>query len=97
MLSCSKFLVVLVTLMAAAPALADLQPPPTRTLIPACNVFEEKSDGTWSPNRPVTLNGPNGQISMLPGTSFRRGTLFLGLLDLGAQLDRQCGKGEVQS
>jgi|ERR1700739_324954 hypothetical protein len=97
MLTCSKLLVALVTLVAAVPALADLQPPPTRIQIPACNVFEEKHDGTWSPNRPVTMNGPNGQISMLPGISFRPGTLFLGLLDLGAQLERQCHKGEVQS
>jgi hypothetical protein len=97
MFGCSKFLVVLVTLMAAAPALADLQPPPTRTLIPVCNLFQPKSDGSWSPKAPVTMNGPNGQVSMLPGTSFRPGTLFLGLLDLGAQLERQCHKGEVQS
>jgi hypothetical protein len=96
MLTCSKLLVALVTLMAAVPALADFQPPP-RIHIPTCSVFEEKSDGTWSPKRPVAINGPNGQVSMLPGTSFRPGTLFLGLFDLGAQLERQCHDGETQS
>jgi hypothetical protein len=95
--ACSKLLVVLVTLMAGTPALADLQPPPKRTLIPVCNLFAEKSDGSWSPNRPVTMNGPNGQVSMLPGTSFRPGTLLLGRLDLGALLDRQCRGQETQS
>jgi hypothetical protein len=97
MLSCSKYLVALVTLMAAAPALADLQPPPTHTLIPVCNLFQPKSDGSWSPKSPVTMNGPNGQVSMLPGISFRPGTLLLGQLDLGAMLDRQCRGEEAQS
>jgi hypothetical protein len=93
----SKLLVVLVMMMAGAPALADLQPPPTRTLIPVCNLFAEKSDGSWSPKAPVTMNGPNGQVSMLPGISFRPGTLLLGQLDLGALLDRQCRGEEAQS
>jgi hypothetical protein len=93
----SKLVMALATLMAASPAVADLQSPPSRTLIPACNFFEVKPDGSWTPKSPVILNLPNGQISMLPGTSFRRGTLFLGMLDLGAQLERQCRGSEVQS
>ena len=97
MLTCSKLLVALVTLMVAAPALADLQPPPAHIQIPACNLFGENSDGSWSPKTPVTMNGPNGQVSMLPGTSFRPGTLLLGRLDLGAVLERQCRGEETQS
>ena len=46
MLTCSKLLVALVTLMVAAPALADLQPPPAHIKIPACNLFGENSDGS---------------------------------------------------
>jgi hypothetical protein len=87
----------LMTVMAAAPALADLEPPPTRTLIPVCNLFQPKPDGTWTPKAPVTMNGPNGRVSMLPGVSFRPGTLLLGRLDLGALLDRQCRGEEAQS
>jgi hypothetical protein len=91
-----KLLVALVMLMVTAPAFADVQPL-TRIPIPACNVFEEKSDGTWSPNRPVILNGPTGQISLMPGVSFRSGSLLLGPFDLGAQLKRQCRGEGAQS
>jgi hypothetical protein len=89
-----KVLLTIATLMASAPALANIQPQ-----MILCSSFEQKPDGAWSPTRPVTIRGPTGQVLMTPGLSFHPGSLFMGF-DLGAlvqQLERQCHSGEIQS
>ncbi len=50
--------------------------------------FRRNPDGSWTVTAPVTVNGPNGSISLSPGISFRRGVAFQGL-DIAAWLDSQ--------
>jgi hypothetical protein len=36
-----------------------------------CENFKRNSDGSWSPVRTVTIVGPNGPFSVVPGQKFR--------------------------
>ena len=51
-----------------------------------CSDFKKNPDGSWSPVRPVTLNG----VTMGPGVSFNPGVSFGGV-DLASILNKQCG------
>ena len=50
--------------------------------------FRRELDGTWVCVEASTFDGPNGRIQVAPGTSFKRGHLFMGA-DLVQWLDDQ--------
>jgi hypothetical protein len=50
-----------------------------------CSDFVRNSNGSWSPVRPVTING----VTMGPGVAFAPGVAFGGV-DLAAVLNQQC-------
>ena len=52
--------------------------------------FCRNSDGSWSCISAGTFNGPNGRIQVTPGSTFYRGTMFMGF-DLAAWLDGLAG------
>jgi hypothetical protein len=62
------------------PALAVAQNVPL-----TCADFVRNPDGSWSPMRPVTLNG----VTMGPGVKFTPGVSFGGI-NLAAVLNQQC-------
>ena len=41
--------------------------------------FVQNADGSWSPNKQVVIEGPNGTITIGPGMSFRKGVQFMGV------------------
>ena len=51
------------------------------------HAFRRNADGSWTCVAPATLDGPNGRIQVTPGTTFARGTIFMGV-DLAAWLDK---------
>ena len=53
--------------------------------------FCRNSDGSWSCISSGTFNGPNGRIQVTPGSTFYRGTMFMGF-DLAAWLDELAGQ-----
>lgn len=60
------------------------------------STFRQDADGTWRCVAPVTLAHPKGPLSVAPGTTFRKGTNFMGV-DVAEWLDRMvraCGPGE---
>ena len=62
------------------------------------DAFRRNADGSWSCIRDVTLNGPNGRMQVLAGTTFPRGRLFMGVDVAGfleAQSLRQATDGEL--
>ena len=56
--------------------------------------FCRNSDGSWSCTSSGTFNGPNGSIQVTPGSTFYRGTMFMGF-DLAAWLDELAGNGAI--
>jgi len=62
------------------PAVASAQ-----TVNLTCADFKRNPDGSWSPVRPVTLNG----VTMGPGVAFTPGVSFGGV-DLGSLLNQKC-------
>ena len=50
-----------------------------------CSDFSQNPNGSWSPVRPVTVNG----VTMGTGVQFMPGVLFGGV-DLGSALNQQC-------
>jgi hypothetical protein len=48
--------------------------------------FCRNSDGSWTCLSAGTFSGPNGRIQVTPGSTFYRGTMFMGF-DLAALLD----------
>ena len=56
--------------------------------------FCRNSDGSWSCISAGTFNGPNGRIQVTPGSTFYRGTMFMGF-DLAAWLDELAGNGAM--
>ena len=81
-----KILVLGIVLLWALPAAAQVQP--QTTLVP-CDAFQKNPDGSWSSVRQVVIAGPNGQVTVSPGTSVWSGVAFMGI-DLGSRLDQQC-------
>lgn len=55
----------------------------------SCSDFHQNQDGSWSSNRPVSIAGPNGQVQIGQGASFRPGVAFNGI-DLATYLNQQC-------
>lgn len=66
-------------LLGAVPTMASAQRPLT------CADFVRNPNGSWSPVRPVTLNG----VTMSPGVAFMPGVSFGGV-DLANILNQQC-------
>ena len=50
--------------------------------------FVREGDGSWRCVTPAELQVPEGRIQVAPGTTFTRGTKFMGL-DLAALLEEQ--------
>jgi hypothetical protein len=73
-------LAMAVALLPVLPAMADTIP---------CSVFQKNPDGSWSAKQQITITGPNGQVTISPGVSYRPGVAFMGI-DLAAQLEQQC-------
>jgi hypothetical protein len=48
--------------------------------------FCRNSDGSWTCVSAGTFRGPNGRIQVTPGSTFYRGTMFMGF-DLAAWLN----------
>jgi hypothetical protein len=48
--------------------------------------FHRNLDGSWTCVAPATLEGPNGRVQVTPGSTFTRGTMFMGV-DLARWLD----------
>jgi hypothetical protein len=61
------------------PAFAQTERPLT------CRDFTHNSDGSWTPNVPVSVGG----VTMGSGVAFNRGVKFGGM-DLAAELDEKC-------
>lgn len=49
--------------------------------------FRQNADGSWSCVAPVTLDHPKGRVQVTPGTTFTRGTRFMGI-DIAEWLDK---------
>lgn len=41
--------------------------------------FVKQADGSWRPNKLITIKGPTGQMSMPPGQRLRPGLKLMGL------------------
>lgn len=54
-----------------------------------CHAFKKNPDGTWSTVETVTISTPNGQVTLAPGQTFRKGVLFMNV-DLVALLEQNC-------
>jgi hypothetical protein len=55
-------------------------------------ILSFRRDGTtWTCVAPVTIDHPRGRIQVAPGSSFSKGTNFMGV-DLAAWLDHQMVK-----
>jgi hypothetical protein len=50
--------------------------------------FRRERGGTWICLAPTTIDHPRGRIQVAPGSSFSKGTRFMGV-DLAAWLDQQ--------
>ena len=81
-----KILVLGIVLLWALPAAAQVQP--QTTLVP-CDAFQKNPDGSWSSVRQVVIAGPNGPVTVNPGTSYWVGVAFMGI-DLASRLEQQC-------
>jgi hypothetical protein len=51
------------------------------------DAFRHNPDGSWSCVAPVTLEHPKGRIQVTPGSTFTRGTRFMGI-DVAEWLDQ---------
>jgi hypothetical protein len=54
--------------------------------------FSRNPDGSWTCISAGTFSGPNGRIQVSPGSTFYRGTMFMGF-DLAAWLDDELPDG----
>lgn len=50
--------------------------------------FRREKDGIWICVEPVTICHPKGRMEVAPGSSFKKGTVHMGV-DLAALLDEQ--------
>ncbi len=41
--------------------------------------FKKNPDGSWEPLAPLTIKTNMGEVTIVPGTSFRTGVEFMGL------------------
>jgi hypothetical protein len=54
-----------------------------------CADFRHNSDGSWSPVREVTIQYPNGIVSVAPQVSFPAGGTYMGVA-LAQMLNQRC-------
>ena len=52
--------------------------------------FRRNADGSWTCVEATTLDGPTGRMQVPEGSTYRRGTLFMGV-ELAKWLDQQLG------
>jgi len=52
------------------------------------DAFQKNDDGSYSVTKPVVIKGPNGEINLNPGMTFRRGVMFMGI-DIAKTLDEE--------
>jgi hypothetical protein len=50
--------------------------------------FKHNPDGSWTCIAAATLEGPQGRIQVTPGSTFAKGTQFMGI-DIAAWLEAQ--------
>jgi hypothetical protein len=50
--------------------------------------FRREKDGIWICVEPVTIRHPAGRMEVVPGSSFKKGTVYMGV-DVAALLDEQ--------
>jgi hypothetical protein len=81
-----KMLTLGIVLLPGLPTATQVQP--QTTLVP-CDAFRKNPDGSWSPVRQVVIAGPNGPVTVNPGTSYWVGVAFMGI-DLASRLEQQC-------
>lgn len=48
--------------------------------------FLQQADGTWACISPVQINGPSGNMAIVPGEPLRRGEHIMGI-NVAAELD----------
>jgi len=58
--------------------------------------FSRNPDGSWTCVSAGTFTGPNGRIQVSPGSTFYRGTMFMGF-DLAAWLDEELPEQSLQT
>jgi hypothetical protein len=58
--------------------------------------FSRNPDGSWTCISAGTFSGPNGRIQVTPGSTFYRGTMFMGF-DLAAWLEIELADGGGES
>lgn len=54
-----------------------------------CYAFKKNPDGTWTCIQQIAIKTPTGEVKIGPGTTFRKGVLFMGI-DLAKLLDEKC-------
>jgi hypothetical protein len=69
------------------PAGLQLAPPWDEAIVNLSEAFRQNADGSWSCVAPVTLDHPKGRVQVTPGTTFARGTRFMGI-DVAEWLDQ---------
>lgn len=56
---------------------------------PSCADFQRLPDGKWAPTRSIRMTGPNGIITLNPGSAFGPGSRFMDV-DLFGWLEANC-------
>ena len=52
--------------------------------------FIKHDDGSWEPMLPIKMEGPNGELTLLPGIKFKKGFVYMGM-DIAALLEEEEG------
>jgi hypothetical protein len=86
--SFSYALAALLSVMTGLQSFAQsVSPPGTVPTALTCRDFHQNPDGTWSPNRPITV----GDITLSPSVNYKKGQVFAGL-PLVEALESSCIK-----
>lgn len=56
------------------------------------SAFTYNADGSWTCVAPITIDHPEGRVQLAPGTTVRRGKLFMGV-ELAEWLDENRPRG----
>jgi hypothetical protein len=54
-----------------------------------CEAFQKNPDGSWTSIQAVTINGPQGEVQIMPIMTFFPGEPYNGV-DVATWLDQQC-------
>ncbi len=57
-----------------------------------CDAFRKDEQGAWSAIRTVTIQVPNGSITVGPGSKFRGNAINVNGVDFTAMLEANCRK-----